>query len=130
MKNLRPLLRVNSAPAVSEPVSKVPYDIMKVAKSKFLPGRLPIGFCLVLKALILGSLNYGIISILAALLQSGPPPTPPRARLVTTTAAAATTIALVVARVIFMRRNPGAAKDGSAKVFIVARVIFERRKPK
>ena len=35
MKNLRPLLSVNSAPAVSEPVSKVPYDIMKVAKSKF-----------------------------------------------------------------------------------------------
>jgi len=35
-----------------------------------------------------------------------------------------------VARVIFMRRNPGAAKDGSVKVFIVARAIFERRKPK
>ena len=29
-----------------------------------------------------------------------------------------------------MRRNSGAAKDGSVKVFIVARVIFERRKPK
>ena len=37
---------------------------------------------------------------------------------------------LVVARVIFMRRNPGAAKDGSVKVSIVARVIFERRKQK
>jgi len=35
MKNLRPLLSVNSGPAVSKPVSKVPYDIMKVAKSKF-----------------------------------------------------------------------------------------------
>ena len=34
------------------------------------------------------------------------------------------------ARIIFMRRNPGVAKDGSVKVFIVARVIFERRKPK
>ena len=79
---------------------------------------------------ILGSLNYGIISILAALVQNGPPPSPPRARLVTTTAAAAATIALVVARAIFMRRNPGGAKDGSVKVFIVARVIFERRKPK
>jgi len=50
--------------------------------------------------------------------------------LVTTTAAAATTTFLVVARAIFMRRNPGAAKDGSVKVLIVARVIFERRKPK
>ena len=60
-----------------------------------------------------------------------PPPSPPRARLVTTTAAAATTTTVfVVARVIFMRRNPGAAKDGSVKVSIVARVIFERRKPK
>jgi len=47
MKNLRPLLSVNSAPAVSEPVSKVPYNIIKVAKSKFLPGRLLTGFCLV-----------------------------------------------------------------------------------
>jgi len=36
----------------------------------------------------------------------------------------------VVARVIFKRRNPGAAEDGSVEVFIVARVIFERRKPK
>jgi len=45
MKNLRPLLSVNSAPAVSDPVSKVPYDIIKVAKSKILPGRLPTGFC-------------------------------------------------------------------------------------
>jgi len=33
MKNLRPLLSVYSAPAISEPVSKVPYDIIKVAKS-------------------------------------------------------------------------------------------------
>ena len=48
MKNLRPLLSVNLAPAVSEPVSKVPYGIMKVAKSKIFPGRLPTGFCLVL----------------------------------------------------------------------------------
>ena len=47
-----------------------------------------------------------------------------------TTAAAATTIVLVVARAIFMRRNPGTAKDGSVKVFVVARAIFERRKPK
>ena len=47
-----------------------------------------------------------------------------------TTAAATTTIVLVVARAIFMRWNPGAAKDGSVKVFIVARVIFERMKPK
>ena len=30
MKYLRPLKIVNSAPAVSTPVSKVPYDIMKV----------------------------------------------------------------------------------------------------
>jgi len=37
---------------------------------------------------------------------------------------------LVVARVIFMRRDPGAAKDGSMKAFVVAHVIFERRKPK
>ena len=37
---------------------------------------------------------------------------------------------LVVARAIFMRQNPGAAEDGSVKVFIVARVIFERRKQK
>jgi len=44
MKNLRPLLSVNLAPAVS----KVPYGIMKVAKSKIFPGRLPTGFCLVL----------------------------------------------------------------------------------
>jgi len=44
MKNLRPLLSVNLALAVSEPVSKVPYDIIKVAKSKILPGRLPTGF--------------------------------------------------------------------------------------
>jgi len=29
-----------------------------------------------------------------------------------------------------MRRNPGAAKDGSVKVLVVASVIFERRKPK
>jgi len=50
--------------------------------------------------------------------------------LVTTTSAAAGAIVLVVSRVIFMRWNPGAAKDGSVKVFIVARVIFERRKPK
>ena len=47
MKNLRPLLSVNSAPANLESVSKVPYDIMKVARSKFLPGSLPTGFCLV-----------------------------------------------------------------------------------
>ena len=44
MKNLRPLLSVNSVLAVSEPVSKVPYDIIKVAKSNILPGRLPTGF--------------------------------------------------------------------------------------
>jgi len=37
--------------------------------------------------------------------------------LVTTITAAATTIVLVVARVIFMRQKPGAAKDGSVKVF-------------
>ena len=37
MKNLRPLLSVNSALAISEPVLKVPYDVMKVAKSIF-PG--------------------------------------------------------------------------------------------
>jgi len=43
MKNLRPLLSVNLAPAVSEPASKVPYDIIKVAKSKILPGRLQTG---------------------------------------------------------------------------------------
>ena len=42
MKNLRPLLSVNLVPAISEPVSKVPYDIIKVAKSKILPGR---GLC-------------------------------------------------------------------------------------
>jgi len=43
MKNLRPLLSVNLAPAVSELVSKVPSDIIKVAKSKILPGRLQTG---------------------------------------------------------------------------------------
>ena len=42
----------------------------------------------------------------------------------TTTAAA--TIVLVVALAIFMRRNPGAAEDGSVKVLIVARVIVAR----
>jgi len=52
-----------------------------------------------------------------------PPLSPPRARLVTTTAAAAAIVVLVVARVIFMRLNPDAAKDGSVKVFIVARAI-------
>ena len=39
---MRPLLSVNSVPAISESVSKVPYDIIKVAKSKILPGR---GLC-------------------------------------------------------------------------------------
>ena len=48
MKNLRPLLRVSSVPAISEPVSKVPYDIIKVAKSKILPVSALTGFCLVL----------------------------------------------------------------------------------
>ena len=38
MENLISLLSINSAPAVSEPASKVPYDIMKVAKSKKFPG--------------------------------------------------------------------------------------------
>ena len=37
MKNLKPFLSVNWSPGVSEPVSKVPYDIIKVAKSKILP---------------------------------------------------------------------------------------------
>ena len=45
MKNLRPLLSVNSVLAISNPVSKVLYDIIKVAKLKILPGRLPTGFC-------------------------------------------------------------------------------------
>ena len=31
---------------------------------------------------------------------------------------------IVVARVIFKRRNPGAAEDGSVKVLVVARAIF------
>ena len=48
MKNLRPLLSVNSVPAISELVSKVPYDIIKVAKSKILPVSGLTGFCLVL----------------------------------------------------------------------------------
>ena len=43
MKNLRPLLNANLAPAVSEPASKVPCDFIKVAKSKILPGRLQTG---------------------------------------------------------------------------------------
>ena len=47
MKNLRPLLSFNSVPPISEPVSKVPYDIIKVAKSKILPGRSRTGFGLV-----------------------------------------------------------------------------------
>ena len=47
MKNLRPLLSFNSVPPILEPVSKVPYDIIKVAKSKILPGRGLTGFCLV-----------------------------------------------------------------------------------
>ena len=47
MENLRPLLSVNLVPAISDPVSKVPYDIIKVAKLKILPGRGPTGFCLV-----------------------------------------------------------------------------------
>ena len=34
-----------------------------------------------------------------------------------------------MARVIFKRRNPGAAGDGSVKVLIVERVIFKRRNP-
>ena len=50
MKNLRPLLSFNSVPAISEPVSKVPYGIIKVAKSKILPGRGLTGFCLVHKS--------------------------------------------------------------------------------
>jgi len=37
-------LRFNSALAISEPVSKVPYGIIKVAKLKILQGRLPTGF--------------------------------------------------------------------------------------
>ena len=37
MENLRPFLSVNLVPAISEPVSKVPYDIIKVAKLKILP---------------------------------------------------------------------------------------------
>jgi len=32
-----------------------------------------------------------------------------------------------VLRVIFKRRNPGAAEDGSVKVLIVARGTFKRR---
>ena len=48
MKNLRPLLSVNLVPAISKPVSKAPYDIIKVAKSKILPGRSRTGFGLVL----------------------------------------------------------------------------------
>jgi hypothetical protein len=48
MKNLRPLLSINSVPAISNPVSKLLYDIIKVMKSKILPGRLLTGFCLVL----------------------------------------------------------------------------------
>ena len=47
MANLRPLLTVNSVPAISELVSKVPYDIIKVAKSKILPVSALTGFCLV-----------------------------------------------------------------------------------
>jgi len=46
MKNLRPLLSVNSVPAISNAVSGVLYDIIKVAKFKILPGRSPTGFCL------------------------------------------------------------------------------------
>jgi len=34
-----------------------------------------------------------------------------------------------VARAIFKRWNPGAAKDWSVKVLIVARAIFKRRNP-
>ena len=52
MKNLRPLLSVNSVPVISEPVSKVPYDIIKVAKSKILPGRGLTGFGLVVKVVV------------------------------------------------------------------------------
>ena len=47
MGNLRPLLSVNLVPAISEPVSNAPYDIIKVAKSKILPGRSRTGFGLV-----------------------------------------------------------------------------------
>jgi len=36
---------------------------------------------------------------------------------------------LVVASAIFKRRNPGAAEDGSGKLFIVARAISKRRSP-
>ena len=73
---------------------------------------------------------FGTCGVGSKLFTTPPPPYPPRARLVTTTAAAAATIVLVVACVIFMRPNPGAAKDGSVKVFILARVTVERPKPK
>jgi hypothetical protein len=43
MKNLRPLLSFNSVPAFSNLVSKLLYDIIKVTKSKILPGRLLTG---------------------------------------------------------------------------------------
>jgi hypothetical protein len=70
MKNLRPLLSVNSVPAIPEPVLKVPYDIIKVAKFEIFcrvvhgPAfALYINVCFLLLLLYLMSISYGLLNL-------------------------------------------------------------------